>query len=207
VNALFKAAIAACVLSIVAASPALAQVGVMGGLNISTMSVSGDTEGQQFKVQPGLVAGAYFGVPIKKSPKIALRIEVLFSQKGVRIAVAGLTDSARINELEIPVLLAFLAKRGAGTNIRVMAGPAFAVYSSNSDSIDGQPVTKATLRNGELGLKVGVQFDRGKISYGASYTHGVTNYLKADQTTDSRLDSLETRTLSFVVGWRLTKAR
>lgn len=207
VRALFKAAIAASVLSIMAASPALAQVGLMGGLSLGTLSVSGETEDQQYKLQPGAVGGLFFGVPLKKSPKIALRIEVLFSQKGVRIAAEGVTDSVRINELEVPVLVAFLAKRGAGTNILVLTGPAFAVYARNSDSIDGQPVTKAPLTNGELGLKIGVQFERGKIFYGASYTHGVTNFLKTDHTTVSPVDAVKTRTLSVVAGWIFKKAK
>lgn len=205
----FKSAIAASALSIMAASPARAQVGVIGligGLNLGTLSISGETEDQQFKHQPGLVAGVFFGVPFKKSPKIALRVEVQFSQKGVRIGAEGLTDSVRINELEVPVLVAFLAKRGSGTNIRVLAGPAFAVYAHNSDSIDGQPVMKAPLTNGELGLKIGVQFERGRIVYGASYTLGLTNFLAAE-TSGSPVDAVKTRTLSAVVGWTFKKAK
>jgi hypothetical protein len=202
VRTCLKAAVGVFVLSIASASPALAQVGIMGGVNLATLSVSGDTEGQKFGVQPGVVAGGFFGVPLKKTAKLSLRIEALFSQKGVRIEAEGVTDSARINEIEIPVLATFLVKRGASTNIRVLAGPAFGVYATNSDSIDGQPVTKATLANGEFGLKVGVQFEHGKVFYGASYTHGVTNMLDANDTTDSAVDAIKTRTFAIVVGWK-----
>jgi hypothetical protein len=201
VRALFKAAIAASVLSIMAASPALAQVGLMGGLNLGTMSVSGETEDQQFKLQPAFVAGVFFRVPFKKTTKIALQIESLLTIKGVRIAAAGFTDSLHIAELELPVLVAFLAKRGTRTNIRVLAGPAFALKLVNADEIDGHQVTEAPLKRGEVGLKVGVQFERGKIFYGASYTHGLTNFLRADDTTVSPVDTVKTRTLSVVVGW------
>jgi hypothetical protein len=198
-----KAAIAGSVLSIMSASPALAQVGLMGGLNLGTVSVSGETEGQQLKLQPGPVGGLFFGVPLKKTT-IALQIEALLSTKGVRIAAGGFTDSARIVELEVPVLVAFLAKRGTGTNIRVLAGPAFALNASNSDSIDGHPVTKAPLKLGEVGLKGGVQFERGRIFYGASYTLGLSNF-SADDT--SPVDAVKTRTLSAVVGWIFKKAK
>jgi hypothetical protein len=71
---------------------------------------------------------------------------------------------------------------------------------------NGDPVTEATLTTGELGLKVGVEFERGKIFYGAGYTHGLTNYLEADETTDPRVDSIKTRTLSVIVGWIFKKA-
>jgi hypothetical protein len=190
-----------------AASPALAQVGLMGGPNLGTLSVSGETEGQAFKLQPAFVAGGFFGVPFKKTTKIGLQIEGLLSIKGVRIAAAGFTDSMHIGELELPVLVAFLAKRGTGTNIRVLAGPAFAVKLFSGDAIDGHSVTAAPLKGGEVGLKVGVQFDRGKILYGANYTHGLTNFLRADDTTVSPVDTVKTRTLSAVVGWIFKKAR
>ena len=185
-----------------AASPVLAQVGVIGvigGPNFGTMSVSGETEDQQFKFQPAFVAGMFFRVPFKKTTKIALQIESLLSIKGVRIAAAGFTDSLHIAELELPVLVAFLAKRGTGTNIRVLAGPAFAVKLANGDTIDGDSVTEAPLKGGEVGLKVGVQFERGKIFYGASYTHGLTNFL-ADDTSGSPVDAVKTRTLSVCCG-------
>ena len=68
-----NATIAASVLSIMSASPALAQVGLMGGLTLGTMSVSGETEDQEFELQPGFAAGLFFGVPLKKTTKIALQ--------------------------------------------------------------------------------------------------------------------------------------
>jgi hypothetical protein len=202
---LFKAAIAASGLSIMAATPALAQVGLMGGLNLGTVSVSGETEDQEFKFQPGFVGGVFFGVPFMETPKIALRIEVMLSQKGVRIGAAGLTESVRIHELEIPVLLTFLAKRGTRMNIRALGGLAFAGILDNSSSIDGNAVADAELNDSEVGLKGGVLVERGKIFYGASYTLGLTNLL-AD-TSGSPVDAVKTRTLSVVVGWNLKKAK
>lgn len=205
-TASFKVAIAAAVLSIIAASPVLAQVGVMGGLTLGTMSVSGETEDQEFKLQPGFAAGLFFGVPLKKTKKIALQIEALWMTKGVRIAAAGFTESLRIAELEVPVLVTFLAKRGAGTNIRVLAGPTFAAKLSSGSVVNGQTVDDAPLTDGDTGLKVGVQFERGKILYGASYTHGMSNFLAPD-TSGSSVDAVTTRTLSVVVGWIFKKGR
>lgn len=205
VRAWFTAAIAAVVLSIMAASPALAQVGLLGGLNLGTLSVSGETEEQEFNLQPGFVAGVFFRVPLPKTTKITLQIESLLSVKGVRIAAEGFTDSLHIAELEVPVLVAFLAKQGTGTNIRVLAGPAFAGKLFTGNVVNGQNVDAAPLGDGEVGLKVGVQFERGKIFYGASYTHGLTNYLMDDDTTDSPVTAVKTRTLSVVVGWIFKK--
>ena len=92
-RALFRVALAAFALSIIGASPVLAQVGVMGGLTLGSMSVSHDTEDQEFKLQPGYAAGLFFGVPLKKTTKIALQIEALWMTKGVRISAAGFAES------------------------------------------------------------------------------------------------------------------
>jgi outer membrane protein with beta-barrel domain len=205
-RALFNAAIVAAVLSIIAASPALAQVGVMGGLTLGSMSVSGDTEDQAFRLQPGYAAGLFFGVPLKKTTKIALQIEALWITKGVRISAAGFTESLRIAELEVPVLVTFLAKRGTGTNIRVLAGPTFAAKLSTGSVVNGQHVGEAALTDGDTGLKVGVQFERGKILYSASYTHGLSNFLAPD-TSGSSVDAVKTRTMAVVVGWIFKKGR
>jgi hypothetical protein len=210
VRALFKVVIAAAVLSILAASPALAQVGIMGGLNLGTLSVSGETEDLEFRLQPAVAAGAFFGVPFKpfkKTPRIALRIEVLLSGKGVRLAAAGFTESIHVTELEVPVLVAFLAKRGTGTNIRVLAGPAFAGKLGTRNVVNGQHVDQEPLADGEVGLKVGVQFERAKFFYGASYTHGVTNFSRVDDPTVASVDTVKTRTLSAAVGWIFKKGK
>ena len=204
VRVVFTAAVAAAVLSIVTPEPALAQMGVMGGLNLGTVSVSGETEDQDFTLQPGFVGGAFFGVPFK-TKKITLQIEGLLSQKGVRIGAEGLTESVRILELEVPVLLTYLAKRGTGMNIRVLGGLAFAAVVDNSSSIDGSAVADEHLNDTEVGLKGGVQFERGKILFGASYMLGLTNLLADDP--GSPVDALKTRTLSVVVGWIFKKAR
>jgi hypothetical protein len=198
--------IAAAVLLIMAPSPALAQMGVMGGLNLGTVSVSGETEDQEFRLQPGFVGGVFFGVPFKETSNIGLRVEVLFTQKGVRIDAEGVTESVRIHELEVPVLLTFLPKRGTGTNIRVLGGLTFAGILDNSSSIDGTAVTAEHLHDTEVGLKGGLQFVRGTFFYGASYTLGLTN-ISADATVDSLVDAVKTRTLSVVVGWNLKRAR
>ena len=205
VRALCNAAIAAAGLSIMAASPALAQVGLMGGLNLGRVSVSGETEDQEFKLQPGFVAGVFFRVPLKTTT-LGLQIESLLSTKGVRIGAAGLTESVRIHELEIPVLLTFLAKRGTGMNVRLLGGLAFAVVLDNSSSIDGSAVADAELNDTEVGLKGGLLFESGKVFYGASYTFGLTNLL-ANDPPGSPVDALKTRTLSVVVGWFLKKAK
>jgi hypothetical protein len=197
---LFKPALAAAVLLIMTAPSAQAQIGVMGGVSLGTVSVSGETEDLDFTLQPGLVAGLFFRVPSRKTATMALQIEGLFTQKGVRIGAADLTESVRIHELELPLLLTFLAKRGSGTNIRVLGGLAFAAILDNSSSIDGSAVENEHLNDTEVGLKGGVQFERGRMSYGASYTLGLTNLL-ADAPAGSPVDALKTRTLSFVVGW------
>ena len=54
----------------------------MGGLTLGTMSVSGETEDQEFELQPGFAAGLFFGVPLKKTTKIALQIEALLMYEG-----------------------------------------------------------------------------------------------------------------------------
>jgi hypothetical protein len=204
-NAWFSTVIVASVLSITAASPALGQVGVIGGLNLGTVSVSGETEGQTFTLQPGFMAGGFFPVRLPKT-KITLRIEALLTTKGVRIAVAGFTESLHIGELEVPVLMTFLAKRTTRTNIRVLAGPSLAGKLFTRSVVNGQRVGEPALTDGEVGLKVGLQFERGTIFYGLSYTHGVSNFVRADDA-GAPVDAVKTRTMSVVVGVIFTRGR
>ena len=103
------------------------------------------------------------------------------------------------------MLVTFLAKRGAGTNIRVLAGPTFAAKLSTRSVVNGQNVDEPPLTDGDTGLKVGVQFERGKILYGASYTHSLSNFLAPD-TSGASVDAVITRTLAVVVAGSSRKA-
>ena len=88
----------------------------------------------------------------------------------------------------------------------MLAGPTFAGKLFTRSVVNGQNVGEPPLTDGDTGLKVGVQFERGKILYGASYTHGLSNFLAPD-TSGSSVDAVKTRTLAVVVGWIVKKGR
>mgnify|MGYP001266353853 CR=1 FL=1 len=157
----------------------------------------------------GVSGGGYVRFPI--TDRIGFQPEVLFAMKGVQTyqASSGGTFSARINYLDVPLLIRYRLTSTDNTDPPyigyVHAGPAFGIKMSSSAKFDGPGNTKdldidSALKSLDLGLAVGggIEFKRYLIE--GRFTAGLTDVAT---TTFAHPDSLKNRTVSVLFGMKL----
>ena len=157
----------------------------------------------------GLTGGGYVRFPIAE--RLAFQPEVLFAMKGVELyqAATGGTVSARMNYLEVPLLIRFRTTSTASTDPAyvgyVVAGPSFGVKMSSSAKFDAPAGTKDldvdnALKSLDLGLAFGGGIEFKHYLVEGRFTAGLTDVAS---TTFSHPDSLRNRTFSVLFGMKL----
>ena len=106
------------------------QIGVVGGVNISTFAGS---DASNVTSRTAFYAGAALTVPL--GPTAFLQPEVLYSSEGAKTTVTDSTvgtiqGTFKPTYLEIPILLGLNFGSGAGTRPRIYVGPSVAVNLS-----------------------------------------------------------------------------
>ena len=180
------------------ALPAAAQTtfGVRAGLNVSSLRLGfeegggGTFEGRDGTPRLGFTGGVFAEIPL--SPTVALRPEVLFSQKGEAfsrtVSVNGGSFESEIDVqlsyVEVPVLVRVAVPVGRGLGVALLAGPAVALEvgeSVRSESrSDGEPrpgggavLDADVFRSADVGLVVGAEVGAGPFAVGLRLTEGL----------------------------------
>ena len=166
----------ALVVSLLAADTASAQdmrFGVRGGMNFSTVQHDSSLGSDGYTMRPGLVAGAFFGVPLGW---VDLQPEVLYTSKGAALDLQGIDSKLVLDYLEIPIL----ARWRLGQRLYVAAGPAVAWRLKAASRTKFSGATEETdlgdsVKGYDVGVvgAVGVRF--GKVVVDGRYTHGLTD--------------------------------
>ena len=154
------------------------QMGIKTGLNFS--NVYGDnirlTDGNI-----GFVIGGFVSFDINE--KVSIQPEVLFTMKGYDVTrddFLTAKDNARINYLEIPVLLNVALVRRKTVGFEVFAGPAIAIkVSGNAETetfvVASQPFPPEIIKSFDLGLALGSRLNLGIIFIEQRFTIGLRN--------------------------------
>ncbi len=177
-------------------TPAWAQVGggIKVGVNLATLSGFNDANGSTTQ-RTGLVAGAF--VTFGLAPMIAIQPEVLFSMQGTKLHVgtSGVsTDAtAKLDYIQVPVLLRIGNSSSAGASLYGVVGPTFGRLLSAKQN--GEDI-KSRLNNMDMGLVVGAGVSLSRLLAEARYTYGLKDLNKvADPSGSTR-----NRVISVFVG-------
>ena len=186
-------------------------VGILAGVNYSTVDQDPEFGDVEFDHRLGLLAGAFLDVAL--NDVFSIEPEVLYSQKGSEVEGTGenaeLEGSVKLDYIEVPVLLKFkVPVSNSGFRPFLFAGPS--VGFELNCSLDGEILsvtgstdceetsvvrTKSTDFGGTVGG--GIEFLAGMqaVRLDARYTHGFTNI---SDSADSR--DIKNRTFAVTVG-------
>ena len=182
------------------ASPSLAQgidVGVKGGVNISSIDVSGDDGGPSLDSRIGLVAGGFVRLPI--ASWLSVQAEGLYSEKGARFKEGGVEAKVILNYVELPVLAhvrlgrLFYATGGPSMAFRVQA-KGRSRFSGSTEDID----ISEDVERFDFGIAMGGGVELGRLIIDGRYTLGLTDADK-DKTDTT---TTKNRVISITAGFR-----
>ena len=188
------------------AASAQATFGVRGGLNASSFVGVGadDLEGFEPSSALGLVVGAFAEVPL--SGWVAVRPEVLYSQKGLAVSGdvlgAGLLSAdgtLNLDYVEVPVLVRIGLPIGPALDAGLLVGPTFAfkVNESLDVGVEGVPIDldgviglfspgdEDAFESFDAGLALGVEVGSGPFYVDLRYTLGLLDTNRVEDALDA----------------------
>lgn len=183
------------------------RAGIIAGLSSATF---GGTDAQlesgsgiDKKRRNGVIAGAYLTFPLVPGLPLAIRPELLYAQKGLRVtgpydvqAITNLpstlvtaTSTAKLDYLELPVLLQLTVPNTAGLRPSLYAGPSVAYRlrcqletevsgTTTSSGCDDAGLDRKFDVSGVFGGQLGFGLGGQAIAVGARYTLGFTKLAK-----------------------------
>ncbi len=162
-------------------SPLHAQLGIRGGVNLSSVSI--DSDGYNFdKInnRMGYQIGLSYSAPITTA--LRFRTGALFSAQGFRAKIGSDEFKSNFNYFEVP--LSFIYNFSAAANtIFVSFGPSFAVLlSADEDGLD----IRDNINSTNLGFAAGAGYKFNRFSLGANYNLGFTNLNNTDDNSSIR---------------------
>jgi hypothetical protein len=198
-------------LAFVNSGDALAQgtsLGVVGGVNIASLSVE-DDEGIDLDSRLGLLAGAHLSIDFK--PTVGLMLEALYSQKGATATEQGVDVGFNFTYVEFPILAKFMipTSEAGKVSVHLAAGPVVGLEvgckvtgeeGGTSVSFDCDEVGADT-KSVDFGLMLlgglDIQVGAGAVLLDIGYTLGLAD---VNDTTDG--NSIKNRSLCFKAGYK-----
>ncbi len=157
-----------------------AQVGLKGGLNLSSVASSAEAVEQE-ELALGWQAGLMARVPLNRV--LHIQPEVYFVQKGAAYSYLGATVTQKLQYLELPVLLVF---EPLGGLLNVHVGPQVSwLASAETTYVNGPFGTSGTIHTDredynelDYGLSVGAGLTLGKLVLDLRFVQGFQNVEK-----------------------------
>ena len=204
-----------------AAQPAF---GLKAGLNVSDVRYSDEDApsiGEETGALLGVVAGAFVEFPV--SPAVAIRPEVLFSQKGFSFS-GSFEDGSnaftydvnyRVNYLEVPVLAQVDVPVSPLARLSLLAGPAVSFHVDESlsqeSALNGEVITsdgdadlngQNVFASYDVSGVLGAAFGSGPFAVDLRYTLGLTDANRNEEE-DPSAPAFYNRTFSATFSYRL----
>jgi hypothetical protein len=182
-------------------------LGVVGGVNLATLSVE-DDEGLDFDSRLGIRAGAHLSVDL--SPQFGFILEAVYSQKGAKTTEEGVDVGFNITYVEFPLLAKFMipTSQTGKVGVHLAAGPTVGIEVSCKLKGE-QGGTSVTFDCSELGANtksvdfgvaalggIDVQAGPGAVMFDVAYNLGLVDI---NDTADG--GSIKNRNLYFQVGY------
>ena len=206
-------------------SSADAQIGIRGGVNLSSLSASA-TEASYSDYKQNSILGYQLGLvlPIHLSDAVAIQPEIMWVQKGGK-STYGFSNSNQLvvsqtyNYVEVPLSLKISLGNtsGNGIGLYVLAGPyvglAFSGNTKRDLTIAGTTTTTENTVNYsndskserekrlDFGGQLGVGVSVGSVFVDLRYSLGFNNLLDNSATTNNDSPFLRTRGLGLTLGY------
>jgi hypothetical protein len=187
-------------ISIFAAAPLFAKgmtFGVKAGLDLANLTGSDVNDSS---IKTGIDVGGFMIYDI--SDIFAVEPELLFSMKGAKRDSASVTESWKINYIEIPILLKAKLPTDGKIKPCVFVGPGigFLLSSKVSDGTetDLKDFTKSTNITLIAGLGVSYMMEKGALSFEARYEVGLSTIAKTEIGT---APDVKTSDIQILVGY------
>lgn len=179
------------------ALPAAAQTtyGVRAGLNVSDFVGFDDGDVEVIELSPtlGFVGGVFAEVPL--SPRLAIRPEVLYTQKGFKVDVPEFLDPGNdldtdfdVDYIEVPVLARIGVPLSQTLDAGLLLGPTFAFKVNESTGDFDEEIVGGTVEDVfesfDLGIALGLEVGSGPFYVDLRYTPGLLDVIQDDQGAD-----------------------
>jgi hypothetical protein len=180
----------------IAAAQSPVTIGVKAGVNIAKLSGEDDDD-EDTKSLVGAVGGLFVGKQINDT--FGIRVEGLFSQKGVKNAEQAVDDfKYKLTYIDVPVLLTLGPSSSTDTRFNVFTGPQFsfktkAEFEENGVDFDADDIVKSS----DLGWVLGVGMEKGRVTADARYTLGLSNISELSG------DDIKNKVFSVMIGIKL----
>ena len=172
--------------ALTSSTAAWAQVGggIKVGVNLATLSGFNDPSTDQ---RVGITAGGFmtFGL----APLIAFEPEVLFSMQGSKLhfgtsgTIVSSDVTAKLDYVQVPLLLRIGNSGKAGASLYAVAGPALGVLVRDEGVAE-------ELTNTDVGVVVGAGVTLSRLLLEGRYTAGLTDFNKGGSVYKNRVLSL-----------------
>ncbi|MEX0968003.1 MAG: porin family protein [Bacteroidia bacterium] len=158
-------------LFLIVSVPAFSQVnlGAKGGLNLSNLSLNDFSQ----NMRPGFHAGLYFNIPVYGSGSI--QPEVMYSMKGARFTSEGKNINARLDYLDIPLLVIF----DVSPRLDFHFGPQFSYLAHVNYRCEDRETSETWELNDQsnfssvdIGLALGFEYNFNTFNLGLRYSSG-----------------------------------
>lgn len=174
------------IVALTSSTAAWAQVGggIKVGVNLATLSELNDVSTTE---RVGVTAGGFmtFGL----APLIAFEPEVLFSMQGSKLhfgtsgTIVSSDVTAKLDYVQVPLLLRIGNSGKAGASLYAVAGPTFGILVRDQGVAD-------QLKSTDLGVAVGAGVTVSRLLLEARYTAGLTDFNKGGTVYKNRVLSL-----------------
>ncbi|MGB2868920.1 MAG: porin family protein [Bacteroidota bacterium] len=184
--------------------------GFKGGLNIATLG-GADADNADLKSITTFSAGVFFNLSLPGP--ISIQPEVLYSQKGAKSSVPGLTVTYNLVYVEVPVLLKFNIPLAPGSPVKpnIFAGPAVGFLLTakvkadppSPPALPAETDIKDQTTNTDFGVVFGAGLDIDlvalQLTIDARYNLGLTTIDKNGNSSGTKAD-IKNRVMSVNVG-------
>ena len=189
----------------------LPEFGIKGGLNLSDMSIDGDTD-----MRAGFHAGLFLRLPWTE--RFAVQPEVLYSTKGTDVTYdaefLGITlaegeTSYNLHYIDVPVMMVYTLAEGLnfhfGPYVGFLLSADFETQTEilNFIEIETQDdIDTGHFNSIDAGLAAGIGMDIGNLKLGLRYNLGLTQVADDEMALDPLLGDARNRVFQVYVGLR-----
>lgn len=175
---------------VMASITSYAQFGLRGGVNFA--KVNSNDESIELKNNLGLQFGFVYRADL--SDNIAFRPGVIYTQKGSKTEIAGVSRKTRTNYVEIPMDFQFRFGDVDDNRLGLYAGPYVGfLLSATTENVNVKDNYKST----EFGFNAGITYDIYMVTLGLNYGAGLSNV--ADDETLEDVDIKNQNISAFAV--------
>jgi hypothetical protein len=193
-----------CVVMMASAVDASAQglgYGVKGGVTLADLQEAGEEDSGSFDFRTGFVVGGFVTWPL--GGRLVFQPEGLFTQKGQKVDQGGGTSTAKLDYLDVPLLVSYRLMGSPERHFAVFGGPAVGirVRARSSGTFGGGSTLETDISDQvkptDFSVVGGLAYHRGRLVLDGRYSWGLSD-IDEESGDDFKIRN---RGISFLAGW------